>query len=133
MATRLKRPRALLGLSLNTVEDSAAMERQAAQYAADMAEVDRECLSPHLVDDVFTVKPIGRGSTGVVYLACHGPTLRLLALKSVAVGDEAHEAAVMQELHAEHSQLVPLSAEGAPQPLAARQCVSVWSQVLPGP
>ena len=68
--------------------------------------------SRHLVDDVFTIKGIGQGASGVVFLSCHAPTLRLLALKSVSVGNEAAEAAVMLELHAEHENLVPLTATG---------------------
>eukprot|EP00936_MAST-01D_sp_MAST-1D-sp1_P002825 g2825.t1 len=111
----LKRPRLpKLTLSIDVDEQEAELDRRVAQFSKDMAAVDRECLSQHLVDDVFVIKPVGRGASGMVHLACHAPTLRLLALKSVSVEDDVHEAAVMQELHAEHSQLVPLTSEGAP-------------------
>lgn len=130
----MKRP--LLSLSVDSAADDAAEAKRADRFSADMAAVDRDsfrCVrrspvprvhaapsqhrhppfsSRHLVDDVFTIKGIGQGASGVVYLACHAPTLRLLALKSVSVGDEAAEAAVMLELHAEHENLVPLTATG---------------------
>ena len=108
----MKRP--LLSLSVDTAADDAAEEARAARFSADMAAVDRDSFSRHLVDGVFTVKGIGQGASGVVHLACHAPTLRLLALKSVSVADEAAEAAVMLELHAEHENLVPLTATGEP-------------------
>ena len=114
-AMSLKRPRLpKLTLSIDVDEQEAELDRQVKQFSKDMAAVDRECLSQHLVDDVFVIKPVGRGASGMVHLACHAPTLRLLALKSVSVEDDVHEAAVMQELHAEHRQLVPLTSEGAP-------------------
>ena len=62
----LKRPKLRkLTLSIDADKQEAELDRQVEQFSKDMAAVDRECLSQHLVDDVFVIKPVGRGASAM--------------------------------------------------------------------
>lgn len=55
-----------------------------------------------------TMKKIGRGAGGIVYLSYYRPLLRLLAVKEVMVHEEEERQLIKNELHALHENLVPI-------------------------
>jgi hypothetical protein len=113
------RRRPLLGLGLglqlspNMEEEDEGEEVALARTSMDMDLVDSEGPA-NLARDAVKIRALGHGAAGIVYLGLYVPTLKLVAIKEVKVANDMQEQMVMNELHAEHENLIPISEEGEP-------------------
>nr|CCA14793.1 dual specificity mitogenactivated protein kinase kinase putative [Albugo laibachii Nc14] len=74
---------------------------------AGISSPDSACL--HLQENLERVLEIGRGASGIVYKAIHVPTLKVIAVKEVSVYGRGQRKQMVRELHALHSNLVPIN------------------------
>jgi serine/threonine protein kinase len=64
-------------------------------------------------DELLRLCVLGKGASGIVYKAVHVPTLRLVAIKKIAVFDEDKRNQMVRELKALYTNLVPIIGAGS--------------------
>ena len=67
----------------------------------------------NLSRDCTAFATLGKGAGGVVYLGLYRPLLKLVAIKQVSVSDKEEQAMIAHELHALHSNMVPIDPKHA--------------------
>lgn len=116
--SKRKRPRIQLNLELETTSadttsasplltGGGSVESYLPQAEQHQLESSREGPAD-LASNICVLEQLGRGAGGTVYLGCYIPHLKFIAVKQLLVYNDDDRRMITRELHALHSNLVPI-------------------------
>mmetsp|Transcript_7332 Transcript_7332/g.10233 ORF Transcript_7332/g.10233 Transcript_7332/m.10233 type:complete len:485 (+) Transcript_7332:93-1547(+) len=90
------------------VDNKQSQKKSSIEHLQEIVQVERSG-AINLKQDILKIMELGSGSSGVVHLGLHVPTLRLVAVKEQRIGREDERKRLMKELQAIHRNLIPMS------------------------